>query len=338
MASPGHVHGRPTPTPCAPWTRNNCIFTNVALTDDGDVWWEGMTDEPPAHLIDWKGNDWTPESDAPSSHPNSRFTAPASQCPSIADNWEDPAGVPISAILFGGRRATNVPLVNEALVGARRLHRLDHRLGADRRGRGSVGALRRDPSPCCRSVATTWPITGVTGSRWAPRATSPSCRRSTRSTGSARTPTAKFIWPGFGDNSRVLAWVIDRVDGEAGAEETPIGRRPLAGDLDVSGLGLTDDQVEELFAVNPEPWLAECKLTDEYYDKFGDRVPAGLWKELSDLERGWKRPRTTPEARPHTTKARPSLVGRSRAFRCATCCGATCCGVAARRRLPAMPA
>ena len=262
----------------------NCIFTNVALTDDGDVWWEGMTDEPPAHLIDWKGNDWTPASDTPSSHPNSRFTAPASQCPSIADNWEDPAGVPISAILFGGRRATNVPLVNEALSWNHGVF-IGSTIASEQTAaaEGTVGALRRDPFAmlpfCGYNMADYWghwlKIGAEGDESKLPKIYQVNWFR--------KDADGKFIWPGFGDNSRVLAWVIDRVDGVVEAEETPIGRRPLAGDLDVSGLGLTDEQVTELFEVHAEPWLAECKLTDDYYDKFGDRVPAGLWKELSDL-------------------------------------------------------
>ena len=262
----------------------NSIYTNVALTDDGDVWWEGLTEEPPAHLIDWKGNDWTPESGEPSSHPNSRFTAPASQCPSIADNWEDPAGVPISAILFGGRRATNVPLVNEALD-------WDHGvfIGATiaseqtAAAEGTVGALRRDPFAmlpfCGYNMADYWghwlKIGQATDPENLPRIFQVNWFR--------KDSEGNYIWPGFGDNSRVLAWVIDRVDGVVSAEETPIGRRPLAGDLDIDGLDLTDEQFTELFEVDPETWLAEAELTKEYFEKFGGQVPPQLWKQLSDL-------------------------------------------------------
>ena len=262
----------------------NSIYTNVALTDDGDVWWEGLTDEPPAHLIDWKGNDWTPESGVPSSHPNSRFTAPASQCPSIADNWEDPAGVPISAILFGGRRATNVPLVNEALG-------WDHGvfIGATiaseqtAAAEGTVGALRRDPFAmlpfCGYNMADYWGHWLKIGEGADPE----KLPHIYQVNWFRKDSEGNYIWPGFGDNSRVLAWVIDRVDGVVEAEETPIGRRPLPGDLDVDGLDLTDEQIVELFDVDPETWLAEAELTKEYFQKFGDRVPAKLWKQLSDL-------------------------------------------------------
>ncbi|MFI0433066.1 MAG: phosphoenolpyruvate carboxykinase (GTP) [Candidatus Nanopelagicales bacterium] len=262
----------------------NSIFTNVALTDDGDVWWEGLTDEAPDHLIDWKGNDWTPESGVPSSHPNSRFTAPASQCPSIADNWEDPAGVPISAILFGGRRATNVPLVNEALS-------WDHGvlIGATiaseqtAAAEGTVGALRRDPFamlPFCGynmgDYRGHWLEVGkATSADKLPKIYQVNWFR--------KDADGKFIWPGFGDNSRVLAWVIDRVDGVVEAEETAIGRRPIPGDLDIDGLDLTEGEIAELFAVDPVTWLAESELTEEYFEKFGDRLPEGLQVEQAKL-------------------------------------------------------
>ncbi len=262
----------------------NSIFTNVALTDDGDVWWEGMTEEAPAHLIDWKGNAWTPESDAPSSHPNARFTAPAEQCPSIAPNWEDPAGVPISAILFGGRRATNVPLVNEA-------RDWDHGvfLGATiaseqtAAAEGTVGALRRDPFAmlpfCGYNMADYWghwlKIGEMTDADKLPKIYQVNWFR--------KDENGKYIWPGFGDNSRVLAWIIERVEGRAEAEETPIGGKPKDGDLYLEGLDLTDEQVTELFAVDPDSWLAEADLTEEYFTKFGDRVPAKLREELAAL-------------------------------------------------------
>ncbi len=262
----------------------NSIFTNVALTDDGDVWWEGMTEEAPTHLIDWKGNDWTPESDVPSSHPNARFTAPAEQCPSIAPNWEDPAGVPISAILFGGRRATNVPLVTEA-------RDWDHGvfLGATiaseqtAAAEGTVGALRRDPFAmlpfCGYNMADYWghwlKIGEMTDADKLPKVYQVNWFR--------KGDDGKFLWPGFGDNSRVLAWIIERVEGRTEAEETPIGGKPKDGDLYLDGLDLTDDQVAELFAVDPESWLAEADLTEEYFAKFGDKVPAKLRDELTSL-------------------------------------------------------
>ena len=262
----------------------NCIFTNVALTDDGDVWWEGMTEDTPSHLIDWKGNDWTPESDSPSSHPNARFTAPASQCPSIAPNWEDPAGVPISAILFGGRRATNVPLVTEA-------RDWDHGvfLGATiaseqtAAAEGTVGALRRDPFAmlpfCGYNMADYWghwlKIGEMTDADKLPKVYQVNWFR--------KDDDGKFLWPGFGDNSRVLSWIIERVEGRTEAEQTAIGGRPKDGDLYLEGLDLTDEQVAELFAVDPKSWLAEADLTEEYFAKFGDKVPAKLQEELTAL-------------------------------------------------------
>jgi len=262
----------------------NCIFTNVALTDDGDIWWEGLTDEAPAHLIDWKGRDWTPESADPSSHPNSRFTAPAGQCPSIADTWEDPAGVPIDAILFGGRRATNVPLVNESLswqhgvfIGA--TVSSEQTAAAE----GTVGALRRDPFGmlpfCGYNMADYWGHWLEVG-----QATSPDkLPRIFQVNWFRKDSDGKFLWPGFGDNSRVLEWVIRRVEGKADAVDTAIGRAPAPGALNVDGLGIDDAHLTELFAVNPESWLAEADLTEEYFAKFGDHLPAAMTDELNAL-------------------------------------------------------
>ena len=262
----------------------NSIFTNVALTDDGDVWWEGLTDEPPAHLIDWKGNDWTPESSEPSSHPNSRFTAPASQCPSIAPNWEDPAGVPISAILFGGRRATNVPLVNESLSWEHGVF-----VGATVSSEttaaavGAMGQLRRDPFAmlpfCGYNMADYWghwlKVGASTDADKLPRIYQVNWFR--------KDADGNFLWPGFGENSRVLAWVIERLEGKVDAVDTAIGRRPVDGDLDVEGLGITPAALEELFAVDPTTWLAEADLTEEYFAQFGDRLPAVLTEQLNAL-------------------------------------------------------
>ena len=262
----------------------NSIFTNVALTDDGDIWWEGMTEEPPAHLIDWKGRDWTPDSDEPSSHPNSRFTTPAGQCPSIADNWEDPEGVPISAILFGGRRATNVPLVNESFdwkhgvfIGATVAS--EQTAAAE----GTVGALRRDPFAmlpfCGYNMASYWghwlDIGEKSDQDKLPRVYQVNWFR--------KDHDGNYIWPGFGDNSRVLSWVVDRLEGTVDAVDTPIGRMPVPGDLHVEGLDLTGEQVAELFAVDEDTWLAEADLTEEYFDKFGDRLPAEMNVQLGEL-------------------------------------------------------
>jgi phosphoenolpyruvate carboxykinase (GTP) len=262
----------------------NTIFTNVALTDDGDVWWEGMTKEKPAHLIDWKGNDWTPESAEPSSHPNSRFTVPAAQAPCIAPNWEDPAGVPISAILFGGRRATNVPLVNESRDWAHGVF-IGATVSSEQTAaaEGTVGALRRDPFAmlpfCGYNMADYWghwlKIGELADADKLPKVYQVNWFR--------KGSDGAFLWPGFGENSRVLAWIIQRIEGKAEGVETPIGVAPVAGAISIEGLDVTAEQWAELFAVDPASWLVECDLTEEYFGKFGDQVPAALRAELDGL-------------------------------------------------------
>ncbi len=262
----------------------NSIFTNVALTDDGDIWWEGLTDEAPAHLIDWKGNDWTPASADPSSHPNARFTVPAGQCPSIAPNWEDPTGVPIDAILFGGRRATNVPLVSEAFDWAHGVF-IGSSVSSEQTAaaEGTVGALRRDPFAmlpfCGYNMADYWghwlKIGSFTSPDKLPRIYSVNWFR--------KDSDGKFMWPGFGENSRVLEWIVNRLSDKAEAVDTPIGRIPAPGALNTVGLDITDAQLAELFAVNADSWLAETDLTQEYYAGFGDRVPAELNEQLQGL-------------------------------------------------------
>ena len=262
----------------------NSIFTNVALTDDGDIWWEGLTKEAPAHLIDWKGRDWTPDSDEPSSHPNSRFTTPAGQCPSIADEWEDPTGVPISAILFGGRRATNVPLVNESFDWNHGVF-LGATIASEQTAaaEGTVGALRRDPFAmlpfCGYNMASYWghwlDIGTKTDAANLPKIYQVNWFR--------KDSDGKFIWPGFGDNSRVLSWIIERIDGNEEARETAIGRMPLEGALNVDGLDISDEQLTELFNVDADTWLAEADLTEEYFAQFGDRLPAEMTAQLAAL-------------------------------------------------------
>lgn len=262
----------------------NCIFTNVALTDNGDIWWEGLTDAVPAHLIDWKGNDWTPESPDPSSHPNARFTAPANQCPSIAPNWEDPAGVPIDAILFGGRRATNVPLVSESFDWKHGVF-VGSSVSSEQTAaaEGSVGALRRDPFAmlpfCGYNMADYWghwlKIGEFTTPDKLPKIYSVNWFR--------KNSDNKFIWPGFGENARVLEWIVNRLSNNAEAVDTPIGRIPAKGALDLAGLDLSDAAVTELFKVDKDSWLAETDLTEAYYAEFGDRVPAELTAQLGAL-------------------------------------------------------
>ena len=262
----------------------NCIYTNVALTDDGDVWWEGLSDAP-AHLIDWKGNDWTPSSEVAAAHPNARFTAPAGQCPSIAPNWEDPAGVPISAILFGGRRASNVPLVNEALSWEHGVF-MGASIASEKTAaaEGTVGELRRDPFAmlpfCGYNMADYWghwlSIGKATDVDKLPRIYSVNWFR--------KDADGAYMWPGFGENSRVLSWIVDRLEGIAGAVDTPVGRFPVEGELHVEGLELGDGVIEELFAVDRDSWLAEADLTAEYFAKFGDKVPVELHAQLDALK------------------------------------------------------
>jgi phosphoenolpyruvate carboxykinase (GTP) len=261
----------------------NSVFTNVALTDDGDIWWEGLTDEPPAHLIDWKGNDWTPDSAEPSSHGNSRFTAPATQCPTIADNWEDPAGVPISAILFGGRRATNVPLVAQSFSWNHGVF-----MGATVSSEmtaaavGGMGQLRRDPFAmlpfCGYNMADYWDHWVDMGEQFSnlPKIFQVNWFR--------KDQDGKFIWPGFGENSRVLAWVVDRLEGRVEGTESALGILPKMEDLNLSGLDISKTDLAELFNIDKNSWLEECKLTDEYFEMFGDRIPEELDAELKGLK------------------------------------------------------
>jgi len=254
---------------------HDTIFTNVALTDDGDVWWEGLTDTPPAHLIDWRGEDWTPDSGRPAAHPNSRFTVRAGQCPSIADTWEDPAGVPVDAIFFGGRRATNVPLVTEARSWAHGVF-MGATISSEQTAaaEGTVGALRRDPFAmlpfCGYHMADHWSHWLRVGERLA-RAPRLFCVNWFRKGADGR-----FLWPGFRENSRVLAWALERVAGTAAAEETPVGLVPADGALDLTGLDLDPVDLEALFAVDRDAWRHEADLTEEWFEVFGEKVPPEL--------------------------------------------------------------
>ena len=263
----------------------NSIFTNVAHTDENDVWWEGLS-APPAHAVDWHGNDWTPAADHPAAHPNARFTTPASQCPSIAPEWEDPKGVPISAILFGGRRATNVPLVTEAFD-------WDHGvfLGSIMSSEttaaqaGAVGKLRFDPFamlPFCGynmgDYFAHWLDIGkATDADKLPRLFWVNWFR--------RGEDGSFLWPGFGENSRVLRWVVERVEGSGEAQDTPIGRVPTAGAIDTAGLDVDAATMDQLVAVDPDSWRAEMPQIEEHYRHIGDTVPTALREQLEGMEK-----------------------------------------------------
>tara|TARA_R110002072_G_scaffold89232_6_gene200036 strand:- start:25826 stop:27625 length:1800 start_codon:yes stop_codon:yes gene_type:complete len=261
----------------------NCIFTNVAETDDGDVWWEGMG-EAPAHLIDWKGNDWTPESKTAAAHPNARFTVSAAQCPVIADEWEDLAGVPISAILFGGRRATVVPLVNEARDWTQGTF-FGSIVSSEKTAAaaGKIGELRRDPMAmlpfCGYNMADYWGHwlnTGKKAGAKLPKIYYVNWFR--------KDDDGKFMWPGFGENSRVLEWVFKRCDGEGEAIETPIGNLPTLDGINFDGLNLSEQQKAQLLRVEVDGWLSEIPLIEEYFDQYGDRVPAELREEVAQLK------------------------------------------------------
>ena len=262
----------------------NVFFTNCALTDDGDVWWEEMTEQPPAHLIDWTGKDWTPDSGRPAAHPNARFTAPASQCPVIAPEWDDPKGVPISAILFGGRRATVVPLVNEARDWQHGTF-LGSIISSEKTAAatGKIGELRRDPMAmlpfCGYNMADYW-------SHWLNigRRAGAKLPKIFYVNWFRKGEDGKFLWPGFGENSRVLKWVFERCDGKAAAVETPIGLLPAKGALDLDGLELGEAQLQQLLKVDADGWLQEIPLIRDYYAQFGERVPRALYDELDALE------------------------------------------------------
>ena len=265
--------------------RENSVFTNVALTDDGDVWWEEMTDEAPAHLTDWRGNDWTPDSDTPAAHPNARFTAPAAQCPVIADEWDDPNGVPISAILVGGRRATVVPLVNEARDWQHGTF-MASIIGSEKTAAaaGKVGQLRRDPMAmlpfCGYNMADYWAHWLRLAERSGAKMPKLYCVNWFR-----KSDGGDFLWPGFGENGRVLKWIFDRCEGTAKAVETPIGNLPADGALDVEGLGdVSSGDLAELLRVDVAGWLAELPAIREYYDGFGSHTPRSLYAELDGMQ------------------------------------------------------
>ncbi len=260
--------------------KENVIFTNTALTDDGDVWWEGMDGAKPAHAIDWKGSDWTPAAAAPGAHPNARFTAPARQCPIISSDWEMPEGVPIDIFIFGGRRASVVPLVTQAFD-------WDHGvfMGATAASEttaaniGAVGNLRRDPmamTPFCGynmgDYFQHWLTMGDRLGDKSPKVFYVNWFR--------KTPEGHWLWPGFGENSRVLKWMCERVDGKAAAKETPIGWLPADGALDLTGLDIPAEDLEALLHVDADAYRNEIADIEAHFARFGDRLPERLHKQL----------------------------------------------------------
>ncbi|MGH3458635.1 phosphoenolpyruvate carboxykinase (GTP) [Aeromicrobium sp.] len=265
--------------------QGNSVFTNVALTDDDDIWWEGMTDDPPAHLTDWKGRDWTPDSDELSSHPNSRFCTPIKQCPVIAPEYDDPNGVPLDAILFGGRRKTTIPLVTEArdwthgtFMGAT----LSSETTAAQTG--AVGVVRRDPMAMLPFIGYD---AGDYFSHWISMAKNNDESKFPKIfyvNWFRRDEDGGFLWPGFGENSRILKYVMERVEGKVDANETPIGLIPSPDAIDTEGLGISREQLEAALAVDVEEWKAELPQINEWFEKFGDKLPTTLWTELDALK------------------------------------------------------
>jgi phosphoenolpyruvate carboxykinase (GTP) len=266
--------------------QKNTIFTNVALTDDGDVWWEGIGYDPPEHLIDWQGNDWTPDSTSPAAHPNARFTAPASQCPVISPEWENPKGVPISAVLVGGRRPNTIPLVHESFDWEHGVF-MGSIMGSEITAAAisdKIGQVRRDPFAML-------PFSGYHISDYLQH-----WLNIGKMTDADKLPklfyvnwfqkdeNGKFIWPGFGDNSRVLKWIVERVSGQGKAVKTPIGYMPSINAIDIQGINISEDDMKKLLNVNADEWLDEVASIREYYKTLGEKLPSELVAQLEALE------------------------------------------------------
>jgi len=262
----------------------NCIYTNCALTDDGDVWWEGLTDEKPAHLIDWQGKDWTPASETPSAHPNARFTAPAAQDPAIAPNWEDPAGVPIDAIMFGGRRAALTPLVRESFDWTHGVF-LGSIMSSEMTAAafGQIGKLRFDPFAmlpfCGYNMADYWAHwleIGAKAGAKLPRIYLVNWFR--------KDENGKFLWPGYGENSRVIEWIFGRCDGENDAVRTAIGMLPAPGAIDTAGLNVSESAMSALLTIDPKDFAPEVEAIEEHYARFGAKLPPALAAQLAAMK------------------------------------------------------
>ncbi|HET6529298.1 MAG TPA: phosphoenolpyruvate carboxykinase (GTP) [Actinoplanes sp.] len=268
--------------------RGNSVFTNVALTDDGDIWWEGMGD-PPAHLTDWRGEDWTPDKGTPSSHPNSRFCTPIEQCPILAPEYYDPRGVPIDAILFDGRRKDTIPLVTEARDWVHGVY-LGATLSSETTAAaaGRVGVVRRDPMAMLPFIGY---HAGDYFQHWLDMAKDASAAAGDEAklpkvfyvNWFRRGDDGRFLWPGFGENSRVLKWIVERLDGGGSAVDTPIGHVPTADALDLTGLDTPVADIETALRVDRDEWAAELPKVTEWFEKFGDKLPAVLWSELDAL-------------------------------------------------------
>jgi phosphoenolpyruvate carboxykinase (GTP) len=266
--------------------QKNSIFTNVALTDDGDVWWEDIGYDAPDHLIDWKGNDWTPGSKEKAAHPNSRFTTPAAQCPVIAEEWEDPAGVPISAILIGGRRPSTIPLVHESFDWNHGVF-MGSIMGSEITAAAisaKIGQVRRDPFamlPFCgyniNEYLQHWLNIGTkTDADKLPSIFYVNWFR--------KNEEGKWLWPGFGENSRVLKWIVERVSGKGKAVKTPIGYMPTPDAIDTKGIDVSEEEMQELLAVDKDEWLLEVESIKEHYENYGEKLPEELRAQLKALE------------------------------------------------------
>ncbi len=264
---------------------NNSIFTNVARTSDGDVWWKDMTEEPPQNLTDWRGQPWTPESDTPAAHPNARFTAPAAQCPSIAPEWEDPEGVPISAILFGGRRASNVPLITEARDWDHGVF-LGSIMSSEKTAAaaGKIGEVRFDPFAMLPFMGYN---VGDYINHWLEIGANADPEKLPRMfwvNWFRKDEDGKFLWPGFGENCRVLKWVLERIAGQGEITETAIGNVPSIHGLDLEGIDISEDQLNELLSVDNSEWSEEIPLIEDHFSFIGERLPDSLTAELEELK------------------------------------------------------
>ena len=264
---------------------SNSIFTNVALTPDGDVWWKDMTEEPPQNLTDWRGQPWTPESDTPAAHPNARFTAPAAQCPSIAPEWEDPEGVPISAILFGGRRASNVPLITEARDWDHGVF-LGSIMSSEKTAAaaGKIGEVRFDPFAMLPFMGYN---VGDYINHWLEIGANADPEKLPRMfwvNWFRKDEDGKFLWPGFGENCRVLKWVLERIAGQGEITETAIGNVPSIHGLDLEGIDISEDQLNELLSVDNSEWSEEIPLIEDHFSFIGERLPDSLTAELEELK------------------------------------------------------